>query len=130
MSTGIQFQHVGLQFSVKDVRIAIEFYQNVLGFDLDYEDGDPPSYAVVYRDEVYIHLCQGDKQLFEIGPGCGFISVTGIDHLWSHVQACNVTIIQPLAVRDFGHGVVFKLFTMKDPDSNVLRIGQAIKKKS
>ena len=130
MHSDIQFQHAGLQFPVKDVASSIEFYQSVLGFKIDYEDGDPLSYAVVFRDEVYIHLCQGDKQLFEIGPGCGFINVTGIDQLWSHVQVCKVTIIQPLAIRDFGHGVVFRLFTMKDPDGNVLRIGHAMDEKS
>jgi predicted enzyme related to lactoylglutathione lyase len=130
MKSGIKFQHAGLLFPVKDVVEAMKFYWDVLGFDVDYEDGTPPHYAVVCRDEVYIHLCLKEAQLFEIGPGCGFISVAGVDELWSHVQSIRAEIFQTLEERDFGHGVVFKVFTMKDPDGNVLRIGQAMDAKS
>lgn len=51
------FTHCAPELPVGDVGASITFYAEVLGFEVDYKSGEPPSYAVVVRDEVYIHLC-------------------------------------------------------------------------
>jgi hypothetical protein len=123
MDSEIRFNHAGIQFAVKNVAASLEYYKKVLGFEADYLSGDPVEYAVVFRDEVYIHLCSKELHIF-IGPGCGFFSVSGIELLWKHVQSCEIDVVQPLQENDYGQGVKFKDFTIIDPDKNVLRIGQ------
>ena len=41
MKSGIRFNHMGPQFAVEDVSRAVGFYAAVLGFGLDYLDGEP-----------------------------------------------------------------------------------------
>jgi hypothetical protein len=88
---------------------------------------DPSTYAVVFRDEVYIHLCDQNGLDYQIGgPGAVFIAITGIDELWHRVKNSESMIMVALCDMDFGHGVRFHIFTIKDPDDNVLRIGEQI----
>ncbi len=124
MNSKIRFNHSGFQFAVKDVPAAVDFYKEIPGFEIDYENGNPVEYTVVYRDEVYIHLCLQKNQPYKIGPGCGFISVSGVEDLWKHVSSSGTDIVQPLTDKDYGHSVLFRVFTIKDPDGNVLRIGK------
>lgn len=125
----IKFNHCGSQFVVKNVTRAVRFYRNVLGFKTDYLSGSPPSYAVVFRDDVYIHLCHQETQSFSLGTGCAFIEISGVDALWEIVQNTDAEILDPLDNQDYGIGVHFRLFTVKDIDQNVLRIGEPIKPK-
>lgn len=126
MNSEMQFTHVAPQFVVKDVNASINFYKNVLGFEVDYENGSPVAYAVVYSGEVYIHLCLQETQKFKIGHGCCYICVSNVDKLWDRVQSSQAEIIQPLKKNDYGHDTFLKDFTIKDPDENVLRIGQPV----
>ena len=126
-SEKIRFNHCASQFIVHDVTRAVEFYKNNLGFEIDYlSGGTPPGYAVVYRDDVYIHLCLTETQSFNLGTGCIFMTIKGIDKIWAHLQNTDTEIIDQLAERDFGSGGRFKIFTIKDPDKNILRIGEKI----
>ena len=126
-SEKIRFNHCAPQFIVNDVTRAVEFYKNNLGFDIDYlSGGTPASYAVVYRDDVYIHLCLKETQEFKTGPGCVFMAISGIDKIWTQLQHTDTEIIEQLTERNFGSEVRFKIFTIKDPDKNVLRIGEKI----
>jgi predicted enzyme related to lactoylglutathione lyase len=126
MKDKIRFNHCGPQFIVQDVAKAIDFYSNVLGFGIDYLSGTPSSYAVVYRDDVYIHLCLQETQDFKLGPGCAFIAVSGAEEVWEKVQNNRVDIISPLAYQDYGSAVHFRTFTIYDLDKNVLRVGEQI----
>ena len=126
MSDAIVFNHVGPHFLIQDVSRSIEFYARILGFHLEYVDGSPPHYAVVFRDDVYIHLSKTGALGYPSGPGCAFISVSGVDALWQRVAAAKPEIVEPLAESDYGHGVLFRVFTIRDPDGNVLRIGQPL----
>jgi predicted enzyme related to lactoylglutathione lyase len=126
MSDDVRFTHSGLQLAVKDVEAAVDFYHDVLGFEVDYADGHPVEYAVIYRDDVYIHLCRRKDQEFDLGPGCGFVVVSGVQELWPRIQASRVEVIHPLRRSDYGHGVVFMDFAVWDLDKNVLRIGEPL----
>ena len=129
MKDRIRFNHCGPQFVVKDVTRAVSFYKDVLDFKTDYLSGSPPSYAVVFRDNVYIHLCHRETQDFKLGPGCAFIAISGVDGLWKKVNNSGVKILDQLDNQDYGIGVHFRLFSIKEIDQNVLRIGEPIKPK-
>ena len=128
MSTNVRFNHVGPQFAVDDVQQAVGFYAAALGFKLDYLDGEPPHYAVVFRDEVYIHLSLSNDPGFNPGSGRAFIAVSGVEYLWEQVRSvAEESICESLEDRDYGHGVRFKGFAIRDPDGNILRIAEPLK---
>jgi predicted enzyme related to lactoylglutathione lyase len=125
MAGQTRFNHIGPQFAVQDVSRAMSFYRNVLGFELDYIDGDPVRYAVVFRDEVYIHLSLSNAPGFDPGGGRAFVAVSGVEPVWA--RACSeapASVCEPLENRDYGHGARFRGFAVKDPDGNVLRIAE------
>jgi len=126
MTDEIVFNHLGPHFLIQDVSRSIEFYARILGFHLEYVHGSPPTYAVVFRDDVYIHLSRTGAFGYPSGPGCAFISVSGVEALWQRVAAAKPDVVEPLDDRDYGHGVLFRAFTIRDPDDNVLRIGQPL----
>lgn len=129
MNKKIRFNHVAPQFVVKEVVESIDFYKKVLGFEIDYKNGSPLNYAVVYKNEVYIHLCLQKTRRYKLGPGCCFISISNVEKLWDQVCLNQVDIVQPLKVNNYSKGVVFKDFIIKDPDDNILRIGKPVKMK-
>ena len=128
MPDKIRFNHCGPQFVVKNITKSIEFYSDVLGFGIDYISGSPPTYAVVFRDDVYIHLCHQKSVDYQIGgPGVTFIAINGVTELWQKVKKSEAIILDPLTDQDFGHGVRFRIFNIKDPDENILRIGEQLR---
>jgi predicted enzyme related to lactoylglutathione lyase len=123
------FDHVGPHFAVRDVSRATSFYERVLGFGLEYIDGEPPEYAVVFRDEVYIHLSLSNHPSFNPGGGRAFVAVSGVGHLWERVRSeAGESICEPLEERDYGQGVRFRVFAIQDIDGNILRIGEPMRK--
>jgi catechol 2,3-dioxygenase-like lactoylglutathione lyase family enzyme len=122
----IHFDHAGPQFRVKSVAASVVFYKKVLGFDVDYTSGSPPTYVVVFRDNVYIHLSEDGSRESEIGPGCTFIVVSGVELLWSQIQVHSVDVVEPLRENDYGQGVKVMEFSFRDPDRNILRLGELI----
>lgn len=127
MSDDLRFDHVSPQFRVHDVAESAAFYSAALHFEVMYFAGDPPTYAVVCRDEVYLHLCAGSGWAENLGAGAAFITVSDVDELWERVDGfADVEIVYPLEDRDYGDGVLFRDFALSDPDGNVLRIGQEI----
>jgi catechol 2,3-dioxygenase-like lactoylglutathione lyase family enzyme len=94
---------------------AVAFYSKILGFGIDYLSGSPASYAVVYRDDVHIHLCLQETHDVEYGPGRAFIAVTGVDAIWEDVQVEGVKTVDLLADKEYGCGVQFRVFTIHDP---------------
>jgi predicted enzyme related to lactoylglutathione lyase len=126
MKPSISYNHIAPQFVVKNVEDSINFYSQILGFKVDYLSGSPPNYAVVFRNEVYIHLCVKEQQDYTVGPGSVFMVVNGIEKIWENIQNSNIEIISPLADQDYSSNAKFKVFTIYDLDKNVLRIGEKI----
>jgi catechol 2,3-dioxygenase-like lactoylglutathione lyase family enzyme len=126
VSDEVRFNHVGPHFLVEDVAGAVAFYSSVLGFGVDHEGGAPPQYAVVFRDEVYIHLSRRGPLGYPAGPGAAFVAVAGVDEVWSRVSSTEVDVLEELEDRDYGDEIRFRVFTIRDPGQNVLRIGEPL----
>jgi catechol 2,3-dioxygenase-like lactoylglutathione lyase family enzyme len=120
----IRFTHVAPHLFSSDVLRSREFYERVLGFSLDYSDGEPPHYVVVCRDDVYVHLSRPGPHGVPRQPGAAFIAVGGVESLWVQVSTQPDCVVAPLTDEDYGAGVRFKVFAVRDPDGNVLRIGE------
>ena len=95
------------QFLVSDLEAAIAYYQDALGFRVDfiYES----FYAAVSRDRATIHLKHGDPQSAERERRKAeehldaYITVEDITSLLDDVQARGAQVIKPLEQRAWGN---------------------------
>ena len=83
-------QHAGL--AVPDIRAAVDFYTNTLGFRTAFTWGEPPTFAGVLLDRVQVFLQQGTPN-----PGASsiYFMVGDADELFAFHQANGVDVVQP-----------------------------------
>lgn len=104
---------------VADVEAALSYYTSVLGFRIGWAWGQPPTVASVCRDEVELMLERRPAS----DPGrfaSVYVMVTGIDAFCDQAALAGATIVEPLAVRDYG----MKDCRVVDPDGNQLSFGE------
>jgi uncharacterized glyoxalase superfamily protein PhnB len=105
---------------VEDMRAAIAYYRDVLGFELDFVAGDPP---------VHARVSSGDRErgyavrlrLVPRGtapPDCSYDWIhvgADIDGLFEKYRAAGVTIVSPPADQPWG----LREFRIRDPDGHL-----------
>ena len=52
--------------------------------------------------------------------------VSGVELLWSQIQVYSVDVVESLRENDYGQGVKVMEFSIRDPDRNVLRLGELV----
>ncbi len=73
-----------------DVRAAVDFYVEKLGFSEVFSHGEPPGYAGVMRDGVLVHLCHmEDAQRWAEQTMLRF-AVSNLDGLFAQMQEAGV----------------------------------------
>jgi uncharacterized glyoxalase superfamily protein PhnB len=119
------FMQIAPVYPVDDVEASIEWYQEVLGFQVVYvnrdpEDDDPTNYAVIRRDQVTLHLVRrAEAQEGFTGRADAQFSIRGdIDALFESLGSHGVNILQPL--RDTPWGC--RDFIIADPSGNKIWI--------
>ncbi|TWT22405.1 hypothetical protein FQY83_05080 [Luteimonas marina] len=118
----MKIESVSPILSVNDLAESIDFYRDVLGFDLAWSWGTPPEIAAVCRDNVEITLTQrtGTKPA---GAAQVYLGVSGgIDDYYAALVRAGVTMVVAIGDRPYG----MRDFRMADPSGNELSIGQAI----
>lgn len=120
---------------VPNVRRAAEYYRDVLGFQLDPEDGvfqpsaDEPGgvYAIVKRSGVWIHfqIRRGDwsrpvRPAFERDA---YLYVEGLDGLFAELQGRGAVIVQPPQATPYG----FRELVVEDLNGYRLAFGEPIR---
>lgn len=120
----VRYKHASTILRSIDIQNSLKFYKTVFNFEIDYISGNPPVYAVIFKDEVYFHL-SNEKVLPCLNQNsCVFMIVDAIDEIYEKCVNEEVRMINPLELRDHGQGVVLKEFTIMDIDGNTLRIGE------
>ena len=108
------------QFVVDDLRQAIAYYRDNLGFQLDFEYQS--FYASVSRDGFAIHLKHAPKLAADREHRKqnehldAYVSVLGIADLFSELQARGAHIIRSLEERPWA----CRDFYVQDPDGYIL----------
>jgi catechol 2,3-dioxygenase-like lactoylglutathione lyase family enzyme len=102
--------------NVRSVPASIDYYVHKLGFEKEWDWGDPPTFACVWRDGVRIFLCQGAQ-----GASGTWISifVQNVDALYEDYQRRGAIIRQPPT--NFPWGV--REMNVEDLDGHRLRMG-------
>jgi catechol 2,3-dioxygenase-like lactoylglutathione lyase family enzyme len=101
--------------NVASAATSVRYYTEVLGFHLDWVEGEPPTMASVSRDGHGIMLCQGDQGQ----PGTWvWIGVDDIEPLWNQYRRQGVRFRQSPT----NHRWAYEM-QVEDPDGHVLRFG-------
>jgi catechol 2,3-dioxygenase-like lactoylglutathione lyase family enzyme len=103
--------------AVRDVRAAVDFYTEKLGFWCAFIEGEPPHFAGVNLGEVQIFLERGNP-----GSGdCGvYFVVSDADALYALHRANGVEVVEPIDNRDYG----LRDYSVRDLDGYRLSFGQ------
>jgi uncharacterized glyoxalase superfamily protein PhnB len=111
---------------VRDVVAAAAFYEEKLGFQIDFLHGKPPFYGSVSRDGVSLHLRFVHRTNFaelaarEPALILATIEVTGVKALFQEYEARSAEFAQRLVRQPWG-GLDFHV---RDPDGNVISFVQ------
>lgn len=111
---------------VADVEAAAAFYQEKLGFHIDFLHGKPPFYGSVSRDRARLHLRFVHQTNFaELAASEGSlilatIEVANVKALFQEYETRNVDLAQRLVRQPWG-GLDFHV---RDPDGNVIAFVQ------
>lgn len=107
---------------VRDVNISANFFQQKLGFEIEFLHGSPPFYGAVSRDGVYLHLRLVRQPFFaqaahqEKSLILASIQVSNVQGLFEEFRNRGIDFAQALAKHPWG-GTDFHV---RDPDGNVI----------
>jgi len=107
---------------VRDVTKCATFFQQKLGFEIDFLHGLPPFYGAVSRDGVCLHIRYVQQTFFaqaavqEKSLICASIQVSNVQGLFGEFKARGVDFAQTLTKQAWG-GTDFQV---RDPDGNVI----------
>ena len=86
---------------VPDLRAAIDFYTSKLGFNLEWEYGDPPGYAAVKFGNADIHLAE-NPEVTNTGAVWLHLQVDDVDGVYEALRENGVTVEGPPQDRPWG----------------------------
>jgi uncharacterized glyoxalase superfamily protein PhnB len=114
-------------YPVADISKAIEWYSQVFGFEARIVNppGEPaPSYAVLYRDEVRLHLLRRDEAPHGLSAPvqAQFWINSGLDDVFTRAESFRANVLQRPDARPWGH----RDFMVADPDGNVVWVTMPI----
>ncbi len=107
---------------VRDVKRCAAFFQQKLGFEIDFLHGLPPFYGAVSRDGVCLHMRYVGEPFFakaaalEESVICASIQVSNVQGLFAEFKARGVEFAQTLTKQAWG-GTDFQV---RDPDGNAI----------
>ncbi|HUB51613.1 MAG TPA: glyoxalase superfamily protein [Terracidiphilus sp.] len=111
--------YVNPTLRARDVKALAEWYRDALGFEIRLFWGDPPSHAIVGRDQIRLGIAPLESNF---GPSAAYIHVTGVNELYAEFVSRNVPINRPLELTDYR----MKDFDLIDPEGNRLCFGEMI----
>ncbi|MEQ8904595.1 VOC family protein [Ekhidna sp.] len=116
------FSHSSIILPVNDIALTANYYRDKLGFDISFLWEDPPSYAVLNRDDaVGIHLVKSDEALDTSYPRL-YIFVRDPDSVYKEYLKAGVKIVEPINDTDYK----MREFVIEDINRYKLVIGKGI----
>ncbi len=109
--------HAGL--AVSDLRAAIDFYVQKLGFSLAFTWGEPPTFAGVNVGKVQIFLAKGTPSP-SLDAAAAYFLVDEVDPLYEFHRANGVEIARPIDDRPYG----IRDYVVRDLDGYYLVFSQ------
>jgi uncharacterized glyoxalase superfamily protein PhnB len=110
-------------FTVQDVAASLAFYQQRLGFVVEFQMGDPPSYAIIENGSVSLHLMPASQDAAALGLSSIYVYARDVDGLHRDLVARGCPI--EVAPEDFFYGM--REMSVRDPDRNRVTFGEEVK---
>jgi uncharacterized glyoxalase superfamily protein PhnB len=116
-------------FLVDDVAQTVDFYAQVLGFEVNFLYDEPPTYASVSRDDAVINFSKSNPPgrrngMAAAGEGNGtdvYIVVSDIDDIYAELKDKVNVLLEPDSY-DYG----MREFKIEDPNGYHLLFGQEV----
>jgi uncharacterized glyoxalase superfamily protein PhnB len=97
-------------FLVDDVVQTVEYYRDVIGFEVDFLYGTPPTYASVSRDDAIINFTLSDppgrrNSVSKAGVGNGvdaYMVVSDVDEVYEELKEHGANVVVPIASQEYG----------------------------
>lgn len=117
------FSHSSIILPITNVQQTAEYYRDVLGFSIEFLWEDPPSYAVLKRDDaVGIHLSKTDKPLEKERLPRLYIFVHDADAVYNEYVEAGAKIDEPIGDTDYQ----MREFVIEDLNGYKIVIGKGI----
>lgn len=118
-----QFHGVQPVLPVADVAASAEYFRDVLGFEIDFLEGNPPAHGRVmkgdgtYGNPIYIHLSKAPPD--EVRPSGELRIHVGhdLDGLFDAYRALAVSVVFPPIAQPWG----LREFAVREINGHVLR---------
>ena len=120
MSSEPKLTSIAPILQVANVERAIDYYKRVLGFEIEWTSGEPPTHASVCRDSVEITFAAEAKPI----PSRVYIQVSGVDEYFARITAAGAIVSVPLADRFYG----MRDGRVDDLDGNAINLGESLVK--
>jgi len=99
-------------FYSNDIQKIVAFYKDILGFKIDYQQGDR-YVSFIFPNKARLGIKRKLEEREIPGAQTVFISVENIDRLYEELKQKKVNIYKELTVQEWG-----KNFSILDPDNN------------
>ena len=120
MDIGVDCETLHPILAVPDVRSAVDFYTNALGFWLAFAEGDPPSFAGINLGSAQMFLERGVAS----PEGCSvYFVVSDANALHAFHRSHDVEVIVPPADRGYG----LRDYTVRDLNGYRLTFGHRLR---
>lgn|SRR5574341_1929810 len=120
----IRFEGAVPQFTVPDVVRTAEYYRDVLGFHIAGYWGEPPVFAIVWRDKVELFFNRADQSEVRTGRAQGaydaYLRIIGGEALAKELRALGADILEGPVVRVYGQ----RELVVRDCNGLILAFGE------
>jgi catechol 2,3-dioxygenase-like lactoylglutathione lyase family enzyme len=122
-----QFIATAPYFVVQDLIRSVQYYHQVLGFDIPRLWGDPPEFAMPSRDGFIVMLKQADPGVSvttnrdQSGFWDAYVWVSNVDALFAEYKDNGATVDYPPTIRD---EYSMREFAILDPDGYVIAFAE------
>ena len=112
------------QIFVRNVDRSAAWYEDVLGFEIDYRYGDPPFYAQVRRNAVAMNLRRTETSPWAVNAAdedllAARLEVDDVKSLFLELRGAGASIHHRLRAEPWGQ----LTFVVRDPDDNLISFG-------
>ncbi len=104
---------------VEDFGDSIDYYVNKLGFEKEWDFGNPPDFGCIRRGESQVFICQG--ALGQPGMWLAF-PVSDVDALHEGYKKSDAIIVEPPADQFYG----MRVMVIGDLDGHRLRMASSL----
>ena len=118
------YSHAATILPVKDIQASIQFYRDLLDFDLTFTWGAPVDYAILKGgDQITIHLTESTNvEVSNQNHIKIYCFVHDVDALYEAFLARKVQVHTPIGDRDYR----MRDFDISDPDGHLISFGKGM----